>query len=64
MGDCRGDGRVSVDELVKMANIALGRQPLSNCSAGDTNGDGEITSDEIIQAVNRALTGCGEAAAW
>jgi len=61
-GDCGGDGRVSVDELVKLVNIALGRQPLSNCSAGDTNGDGEITIDEIVRAVNRLLVGCGDGA--
>lgn len=61
-GDCGGDGRVSVDELVKLVNIALGRQPLSNCSAGDTNGDGEITIDEIVRAVNRLLAGCGDGA--
>jgi hypothetical protein len=53
---------VSVDELVKLVNIALGRQPLSNCSAGDTNGDGEITIDEIVRAVNRLLAGCGDGA--
>ena len=58
LGDCSGDGEVTIDELVTMVNIALGTVPPSDCSAGDSNSDGEITIDEIIQAVNRALAGC------
>ncbi len=59
VGDCGGDGEVTIEELILMVNIALGSTPVQNCLAGDANGDGDITIDEIIQAVNRALGGCG-----
>ena len=57
-GYCNGDGFVTVDELIKMVNIALGTLDISACEAGDINGDGTITVNEIISAVNRALMGC------
>ncbi len=57
-GDCAGDGEVTVDELLRMVNIALGSAPVETCLAGDTNGDGEITIDEILRGVNSALFGC------
>lgn len=59
VGDCDGDGFVTVDEIVRMVNIALGQQPLSVCPAADGNGDGQVTVDEIVRAVNNALNGCG-----
>jgi len=58
-GDCNGDGAVTVDELIKGVNIALGSASLDQCSSFDTNGDGEVTVDELVRAVNNALTGCG-----
>ena len=57
-GDCREPAGVTVDELVTIANIALGKAPLSDCQAGDANHDGRITVDEIVLAANNALTGC------
>jgi hypothetical protein len=62
VGDCGGDGQVTVDELVTMVNIALGNVSVSTCAAGDASADGAITVDEIITAVNAALAGCGPAA--
>jgi uncharacterized delta-60 repeat protein len=58
IGDCNGDGSVTVDELLTMVNIVLGTTDVSACNAGDTNGDGEVTIDEILAAVNVALTSC------
>jgi streptogramin lyase len=58
VGDCNGDQSVTVDELLRMVNIALGNAPLSACEPGDGNGDGQITVDEILVAVNNALNGC------
>ena len=58
IGDCDGDHMVSVDELVKGVNIAIGGAALSACSAFDTNTDGAVTIDELIGAVDAALTGC------
>jgi hypothetical protein len=58
VGDCGGDGEVTVNELLTMVNIALGNADVSTCTAGDTNQDGEITINEILAAVNNALNGC------
>jgi len=59
VGDCNGNGQVTVDEILTMVNIALGNTPVTTCEAGDANHDGEITVDEILTAVNNALNGCG-----
>jgi Tol biopolymer transport system component len=63
VGDCDGTGAVSVAELVRMVNIALGLQSLCpdgtpGCLAGDADCDCDITVEEIVQAVNNALEGC------
>jgi hypothetical protein len=57
-GDCDQGGSVTVDELVKGVNIALGVASVDICEEMDANGDGAITVDELIVAVNRALIGC------
>ncbi len=59
VGDCDGENGVTVDELITLANIALGTFPVSHCAAGDANGDLRITIDELLTAVNNALRGCG-----
>jgi Tol biopolymer transport system component len=61
VGDCTGNGEVTIDELIKMVNIALGIAPLcgsNGCLAGDAVCDCEITVDDIIDAVNNSLNGC------
>jgi hypothetical protein len=57
-GDCNSNGQVTVDELVKGVNIALGNLPVGDCPAFDTNDNNEVTVDELIKAVNAALSGC------
>jgi len=54
-GDCNGDSEVTIDELIRSVNIALGAQPLSSCWAADVNHDAGVTVDEIVDAVNEAL---------
>ena len=58
IGDCNGNGEVTVDEIIKAVNIALGTTPVDTCSASDANGDGTVTINEIIADVNSALSGC------
>jgi len=58
-GDCDGGGNVTVNEILRMVDIALGNNDVSQCTAGDANGDCQITIDEILTAVNNALNGCG-----
>jgi hypothetical protein len=57
-GDCGDDGIVTVAELIRGVNIALGTTDLSSCPTLDTTSDGRVTVDELIAAVNAALTGC------
>ena len=63
VGDCCADGSVSISELIRGVNIALGSQSLDTCFAFDANGDGQVSIAELIQAVNNALNGCPRAAA-
>ena len=58
VGDCNGDGQVSVSEILSLANIALGTGESSQCMVSDVNHDGHITIDEILAALNHALHGC------
>jgi hypothetical protein len=62
-GDCNQDSSVTVDELIKGVNIALGTTSVDACPSFDTNGDGVVTINELIAAVNRALNGCADTAA-
>jgi hypothetical protein len=57
-GSCDYSGQVTVEDILKMVDIALGNDGVASCPAGDTNGDGQITIDEILAAVNNALNGC------
>lgn len=57
-GDCDGDGVVTVSELIRAVNIALGALPLSDCPSLDTDHDGRVTIGELIAAVNNALSNC------
>jgi hypothetical protein len=61
-GDCDGDGTVTIAELIRLVNLALGTSGSMPCAAGDVNGDGAITVNEIVAAVNGALTGCADPA--
>ncbi|MEO8602526.1 MAG: hypothetical protein ABI629_08125 [bacterium] len=56
--DCNGSGDVTVDELVRAVNIALGGSSLDACPVADLNGDGSVSVNELIGAVNAALGGC------
>jgi len=58
VGDCDGDGAVTVDELITGVNLALGALPLVACPAFDFSRDGSVTIDELLTAVNAALSGC------
>ena len=59
VGDCAGNRTVTVDELVKGVNIALGNAALDQCSAFDCNHNRHVTVDCLMQAVDNALNGCG-----
>ncbi len=62
-GDCDGDGAVTINELVRMTNMALGvsicgEGAVAPCPAGDANGDCAITVEELVRAVGNSQNGC------
>lgn len=57
-GDCNGDGRVTIDELVEGAHIALGMATLNVCPAFDCKGNAQAAVDCLVEAVDEALHGC------
>jgi hypothetical protein len=58
VGDCDGDGSVTVVEIINGVNIALGTSPLGACMSFDSSGDGEVTIDELLSGINNALNSC------
>jgi len=58
VGDCDGDGQLSVSELVRGVNIALGNLAVDVCPAFDPDDDGAVMISELVAAVNAALRGC------
>jgi cysteine-rich repeat protein len=59
VGDCDGNGRVVVNELVVGVNIALDRVALSMCRAFDLDGDQRVMVNELVRGVDDAVLGCG-----
>jgi Pectinacetylesterase len=58
VGDCGGDGMVTVADLVRGVNISLGAIGVDVCPKFDRDGDGIVLVNELILGVNAALAGC------
>jgi len=56
VGDCDGDGRITVVELVQGVAIALGNVALHSCWVLDADGNGKINVPELVLAVRTALS--------
>ncbi len=57
VGDCNGDGHVTVDENITLAAIALSNAGASACTAGVPSG-ADVNVLLVTQAVKNALSGC------
>ena len=57
VGDCAGNGQVTIGNLILGVNIILGFAPVSDCPAF-ANADGVVTIATLITGVNNALSGC------
>ncbi|MCK6555045.1 hypothetical protein L6Q96_10770 [Candidatus Binatia bacterium] len=55
IGDCNGDGSVTVDDIVIGVDIALGNTTVETCPAFDPDGDGTVDVSALVAAVNAAL---------
>lgn len=57
-GDCDGDDRVTVHELVNVVRLALDGVSPEPCAVADLDGDQRIAINESITAIRMALLGC------
>jgi cysteine-rich repeat protein len=57
VGDCDGDGRVLVHELILGVNILLGDRPVSACPALADDHD-MVTVSQLMQGINNSLGEC------
>lgn len=57
VGDCNGNGQVSINELISCVNIGIGRANLATCPICDGDGGGQVEIGEVITAVNIGLGG-------
>jgi hypothetical protein len=58
VGDCNGNGSVTIADLVTLVTIALGNAPPSACPDGIPSGAAADIA-LLIHALNNALSGCG-----
>jgi len=58
LGDCDADRNMTINELVRGVNIALGTAPLTDCPSFDRDPNERVTITELVQAANNALAGC------
>jgi YVTN family beta-propeller protein len=58
LGDCNGDNRVSIDEIIMAVNIALGTVSIETCRPCDGDMDGLVTVEELVKAVANAVGAC------
>jgi hypothetical protein len=58
VGDCSVDRVVTVGELVRAVNIALGILSMDACQGVDTDGDGAVSVDELLRAVLASIASC------
>jgi len=58
VGDCDGDGRVALHEVILAIGIALGRQTTDECPDADPAGDGVTMLHEVVRVVQSSLADC------
>ena len=58
LGDCDMNGRVTIEDIIRIVEIVLGQRPPTDCPAGDLGSDGQIGIPDLVAAVINALQGC------
>lgn len=58
VGDCNGDGRVTVDEIVRGVKMALNELVIEPGCGFDRDGNDAITVDELVVGITSLLRGC------
>lgn len=59
VGDCDGEGAVTIDELVLVLGMALSGASVDACRLADVDGDNAISVADMVTCVGSALNGCG-----
>ena len=59
IGDCNGDAKVAISELVLAVDIAGGSGTVADCQAIDANGNQRADIDELVDAVVSSISVCG-----
>ena len=59
VGDCNGDGLITINELITGVLVELGDSPLDACPAIDCEVD-LLSINCVVLAVDNALYGCGQ----
>jgi hypothetical protein len=57
-GDCDGNGKVTVEELVIGSRIFFGTSPLDMCPATDVDGDGAVNAGDLQSGLIAYAEGC------
>jgi CubicO group peptidase (beta-lactamase class C family) len=57
-GDCGGDGRVAIDELVSVVSMSMHGSTPEHCRSVDRDSSCDVSVGEVVEAVNGALKGC------
>lgn len=58
IGDCNGNGMVTIDELIAGVQMALDATLSAACAAFDADQSGAVQIAELVGAVESALVGC------
>src|SRR5262245_50042513 len=58
VGDCDGNGSITVEELVRGVGMVLDRVPVSECPSFDDDMDGTVSVAELVRSVSRLIEGC------
>lgn len=59
IGDCDGDGRVTIAEIILAIRAALGQASVDECAAVDADLDGAVSINDLIRAIDGVLINCG-----
>jgi hypothetical protein len=56
-GDCKGEGKVDIGDLIIVVDIVLGNLPVTDCPAFE-DPLGQVGIAQVVEAVSNALEGC------
>jgi len=58
VGDCDGNGAVTVGEIILAVGVALGAEPLESCPVADAEDNGLVEASDLVTIVGNLLDGC------